>query len=146
MSYVCIYQGMEYIHKSQLKFHGRLKSSNCLLDSRLVVKITDFGLGHLRHVTYQSENEKYNGEHYNEISRPVQVVWPGRRSRLGPFDVKNARTCQGSMSSRKKLMLIFGNWLDCILGGIILQKKYVAIFITIFWYFSAKFKLWLKFG
>jgi len=32
------------------------------------------------------------------------------------------------MSSRKNLMLIFGNWLDCVLGGIILQKKYVAIF------------------
>ena len=25
-------------------------------------------------------------------------------------------------------MLIFGNWLDSILAGIILQKKYVAIF------------------
>jgi len=52
---------MEYIHKSPLKFHGRLKSSNCVLDSRLVVKITDFGLAHLRHVTYDTENEKYNG-------------------------------------------------------------------------------------
>ena len=52
---------MEYIHKSPLKFHGRLKSSNCVLDSRLVVKITDFGLGHFRHITYITENEKYNG-------------------------------------------------------------------------------------
>jgi len=32
------------------------------------------------------------------------------------------------MSSRKNLMLIFGNWLDCVLEGITLQKKYVAIF------------------
>ena len=32
------------------------------------------------------------------------------------------------MSSRKNLMLIFGNWLDCVLEGIILQKKYVTIF------------------
>jgi len=52
---------MEYIHKSQLKFHGRLKSCNCVLDSRWVVKITDYGLGHLRHVTYDSEDEKYSG-------------------------------------------------------------------------------------
>jgi len=52
---------MEYIHKSQLKFHGRLKSTNCLLDSRWVVKITDFGLERFRQVTYETENEKYSG-------------------------------------------------------------------------------------
>jgi len=69
-----ICQGMEYIHKSPLKFHGRLKSSNCLLDSRLVVKITDFGLAHLRHVTYQSDNEKYNGKHVHASSLKLVYV------------------------------------------------------------------------
>jgi len=54
---------MEHIHKSQLKFHGRLKSTNCLLDSRLVVKITDYGLGHLRHITYDTDEEMYSGLH-----------------------------------------------------------------------------------
>jgi len=39
---------------------------------------------------------------------------------------------EGPMSSRKNLMLIFGNWLDCVLEGIILQKKYVAIFYNYF--------------
>jgi len=52
---------MEYIHKSSFKFHGRLKSGNCLLDSRWVIKITDFGLTSLRHVVYDTENEKYSG-------------------------------------------------------------------------------------
>jgi len=52
---------MEYIHKSSVKFHGRLKSANCLLDSRWVVKITDFGLRRFRHYTYNSEHEKYSG-------------------------------------------------------------------------------------
>ena len=52
---------MEYIHKSPLKFHGRLKSTNCLLDSRWVIKITDFGLGRFRKVTYETDNEKYSG-------------------------------------------------------------------------------------
>ena len=56
-----ICQGMEYIHKSPLKIHGRLKSTNCLLDSRWVVKITDFGLVPLRQTTYETENEKYSG-------------------------------------------------------------------------------------
>ena len=58
---------MEYIHKSQLKFHGRLKSSNCLLDSRWVIKIADFGLAPLRNTTYDTENEKYSGPHINSI-------------------------------------------------------------------------------
>jgi len=55
---------MEYVHKSQLKFHGRLKSTNCLLDGRWMIKITDFGLGHLRQVAYDTDNEKYSGPHF----------------------------------------------------------------------------------
>ncbi|XP_070572063.1 atrial natriuretic peptide receptor 1-like [Ptychodera flava] len=41
-----IVKGMEYLHKSKhgLGSHGILKSSNCLVDSRWVVKITDYGL------------------------------------------------------------------------------------------------------
>lgn len=41
-------QGMIYLHNSPLKLHGRLKSTNCVIDSRWVVKITDFGLRTLR--------------------------------------------------------------------------------------------------
>ncbi|CAM6032135.1 unnamed protein product, partial [Sphagnum compactum] len=39
-----IVEGMSFIHESSLDFHGRLKSTNCVVDSRLVVKLTDFGL------------------------------------------------------------------------------------------------------
>ena len=68
-------QGMEYIHKSPLKFHGRLKSSNCLLDSRWVVKITDYGLSHLRHVNYDTENEKYSGLYIIVVSLVLIGLW-----------------------------------------------------------------------
>ena len=41
-------QGMAFIHSSELKVHGNLKSSNCVVDSRFVLKVTDFGLITLR--------------------------------------------------------------------------------------------------
>ncbi|XP_060579361.1 atrial natriuretic peptide receptor 1-like [Ruditapes philippinarum] len=37
-------QGMIYIHNSKLMVHGRLKSSNCLVDNRWTLKITDYGI------------------------------------------------------------------------------------------------------
>ena len=39
---------MAFIHSSEVKIHGNLKSSNCVVDSRFVLKITDFGLHTLR--------------------------------------------------------------------------------------------------
>ncbi|XP_023670189.1 guanylyl cyclase C [Paramormyrops kingsleyae] len=38
-----IAKGMSYLHASNVSVHGRLKSTNCVMDSRMVVKITDFG-------------------------------------------------------------------------------------------------------
>ncbi|XP_077563673.1 atrial natriuretic peptide receptor 1-like isoform X2 [Haemaphysalis longicornis] len=39
-----IVKGMSYLHNSEIATHGRLRSSNCLVDSHFVLKITDFGL------------------------------------------------------------------------------------------------------
>ncbi|ELU09058.1 hypothetical protein CAPTEDRAFT_121651 [Capitella teleta] len=39
-----IVRGMIYLHDSEIRCHGRLKASNCVVDSRWVVKITDYGL------------------------------------------------------------------------------------------------------
>ncbi|KPP62218.1 hypothetical protein Z043_119609, partial [Scleropages formosus] len=38
-----IAKGMSYLHSSNISVHGRLKSTNCVVDNRMVVKITDFG-------------------------------------------------------------------------------------------------------
>ncbi|KAL5019877.1 hypothetical protein ScPMuIL_002769 [Solemya velum] len=43
-----IVEGMTYIHGGPLVCHGRLNSSNCVIDSRFVLKITDYGLRSIR--------------------------------------------------------------------------------------------------
>jgi hypothetical protein len=35
---------MTYLHDSPLRCHGNLCTANCLIDSRWVVKLSDFGL------------------------------------------------------------------------------------------------------
>ena len=43
-----IVKGLSFIHSSDINLHGNLKSSNCVVDSRFVLKLTDFGLHGLR--------------------------------------------------------------------------------------------------
>uniref|UniRef100_UPI0037E8B7D3 atrial natriuretic peptide receptor 2 n=1 Tax=Semicossyphus pulcher TaxID=241346 RepID=UPI0037E8B7D3 len=43
-----IVKGMNYLHNSYINCHGNLKSSNCVVDSRFVLKITDYGLASFR--------------------------------------------------------------------------------------------------
>lgn len=53
-----IIRGMIYLHDSPVKYHGKLKTSNCLVDSRWVVKLSDFGL---REFKKDSEEEEEDG-------------------------------------------------------------------------------------
>uniref|UniRef100_A0A8D8RBI4 Guanylate cyclase n=1 Tax=Cacopsylla melanoneura TaxID=428564 RepID=A0A8D8RBI4_9HEMI len=43
-----ILRGMLYLTDSPLRCHGNLKASNCLVDSRWVVKLSDFGLSEFK--------------------------------------------------------------------------------------------------
>lgn len=39
---------MAYLHSTDIRSHGSLKSSNCLIDSRWTLKIADYGLTSLK--------------------------------------------------------------------------------------------------
>uniref|UniRef100_A0AAY4EF39 Guanylate cyclase n=1 Tax=Denticeps clupeoides TaxID=299321 RepID=A0AAY4EF39_9TELE len=43
-----IVKGMAFLHNSVIGSHGHLTSSNCVVDSRFVLKITDYGLASFR--------------------------------------------------------------------------------------------------
>uniref|UniRef100_A0A8C4UIX0 Guanylate cyclase n=1 Tax=Falco tinnunculus TaxID=100819 RepID=A0A8C4UIX0_FALTI len=69
-----IAKGMSYLHSSRTEVHGRLKSTNCVVDNRMVVKITDFGCNsilpprkdlwtapeHLRHADVSQKGDVYS--------------------------------------------------------------------------------------
>ncbi|XP_066940085.1 atrial natriuretic peptide receptor 1 [Macrobrachium rosenbergii] len=56
-----VIKGMAFLHSSEIRTHGNLKSSNCVVDSRFVLKITDFGLHGLddRERSYSSDSYAY---------------------------------------------------------------------------------------
>ena len=55
---------MAFLHNSELVSHGNLKSPNCLIDGRWVLKVSNFGLQMLKPTKAtdtRGEYEKYKG-------------------------------------------------------------------------------------
>ncbi|UYV64172.1 hypothetical protein LAZ67_2006927 [Cordylochernes scorpioides] len=61
---------MQFLHDSPIKTHGNLKSTNCLVDSRWVVKIADFGLHQLK------QGADYLGEDATDLDAQCErLLW-----------------------------------------------------------------------
>ncbi|XP_061514003.1 receptor-type guanylate cyclase gcy-28 isoform X2 [Anopheles gambiae] len=58
-----VVKGMAYLHNSDVGVHGKLRSCNCLIDGRFVLKISDFGL---RTLTTPSEYVR-DQNYYNKL-------------------------------------------------------------------------------
>jgi hypothetical protein len=63
---------MTFLHNSDIKSHGNLKSSNCVVDNRWVLKITDYGIPDIRsrqarYMGPDNEDRKFRGT--NRISK-----------------------------------------------------------------------------
>ncbi|XP_073684296.1 guanylate cyclase 2G [Garra rufa] len=82
-----IVNGMEYIHKSSLKSHGNLRPSTCLVDSRLQIKLSGFGLWEFKHGTKHRlmplENAKYEEMYYTAPEFLREVYYPFNGTQKG---------------------------------------------------------------
>lgn len=61
---------MAYLHNSDVGVHGKLRSCNCLIDGRFVLKISDFGL---RTLTTPSEFIK-DQLYYNSKFKNIEFL------------------------------------------------------------------------
>ncbi|XP_052866274.1 atrial natriuretic peptide receptor 1 [Anopheles cruzii] len=63
-----VVKGMAYLHNSDVGVHGKLRSCNCLIDGRFVLKISDFGLRTLTTPSeYVRDQNYYNKLYFAEL-------------------------------------------------------------------------------
>uniref|UniRef100_A0A3B4ZCQ6 Guanylate cyclase n=1 Tax=Stegastes partitus TaxID=144197 RepID=A0A3B4ZCQ6_9TELE len=86
-----IVNGLEFIHKSRLKFHGNLKPSTCLVDSRLQIKLSGFGLWEFK---YGSKSKTIPLENPNII---MQLRTPFQGEPLRP--VLSEQLCEENINT-----------------------------------------------
>ncbi|UYV83725.1 hypothetical protein LAZ67_23002332 [Cordylochernes scorpioides] len=100
-------KGMLYLHGSELRVHGNLKSSNCVVTSRWVLRLTDFGLSGLRAAANRGRQLAEHEEYRN-------MLWKAPELLRDP--------CPATASSQKGDVYAFG----IILHEIVVRKGVFA--------------------
>ena len=72
-SFFSPFKGLHYLHGSVLGLHGQLSSSNCTIDSRFVLKLTDFGLHEFNKSAKQDDQITYNVDSNNEHITTTEI-------------------------------------------------------------------------
>ncbi|XP_026742826.1 receptor-type guanylate cyclase Gyc76C-like isoform X2 [Trichoplusia ni] len=89
-------KGMMFIHTSPLIFHGNLKSSNCVVTSRWMLQVADFGLHDLRACAendFIGEHQYYRGllwkapELLREMDNPNSTVGGTQKGDVYAFGI-----------------------------------------------------------
>ncbi|XP_052896080.1 atrial natriuretic peptide receptor 1 [Anopheles moucheti] len=65
-----VVKGMAYLHNSDVGVHGKLRSCNCLIDGRFVLKISDFGLR-----TLTTPSEYVRDQNYYNMLNFAELLW-----------------------------------------------------------------------
>uniref|UniRef100_A0A158Q971 Guanylate cyclase n=1 Tax=Enterobius vermicularis TaxID=51028 RepID=A0A158Q971_ENTVE len=86
-------KGMYFLHNSFVGSHGKLKSSNCVVDSRLVLKVTDFGFVKLH------ELEEVNVDEIGEHAFYRNKLWTAPEILRNPHDFPLSGTKSGDVYS-----------------------------------------------
>ena len=70
-------RGLQFLHKSELEVHGRLKPGNCLIDSKWTCKLSTYGLSPL--FEYEElEFEEDGGKEAKMLWTPPEMIEPLR--------------------------------------------------------------------
>ncbi|XP_041033572.1 heat-stable enterotoxin receptor-like [Carcharodon carcharias] len=105
-----IAKGMSYLHSSKIEVHGSLKSTNCVVDNRMVVKITDFGFNTIalpqkdlwtapEHLRKEGVSQKGDTYSYGIIGQ--EIIY-----RRETFYIQSCNSVAGKL---KRVMLTDGN-------------------------------------
>lgn len=101
-------KGMSFLHLTSIHSHGQLKSSNCVVDSRFVLKVADFGLYSLRKNPCDETDNKESHEYWKSKENPSMkisiMIYLRRKSHSGAFSIsfppkKNRISLDGTRTS-----------------------------------------------